>query len=166
MNPSAHLHNLRMIDGRFQHAGGHIGDAAEAQHPQAAVPGDDGFRHGGHAHGVGSQHTGHADFRGSFIAGAVHPAVHAPAQINIQLAGHLHGNFPQAPVKGVGHIREAGAEGVQIGPGEGILAGEIDKMAKEERARTAFLKENHNLADMLAATASQKMDDTCINGGI
>lgn len=45
-------------------------------------------------------------------------------------------------------------------------AGEVDKMMKEEQARRAFLAEDHAMEDMLAAIASVKIDDSCINGGI
>ena len=45
-------------------------------------------------------------------------------------------------------------------------AGEVDKMIREEKARRAFIEENHDLEDMLSAIASVPIDDSCINGGI
>ena len=45
-------------------------------------------------------------------------------------------------------------------------AGDIDKLLKEEEARRAFADSQNEMEKVLAAGASVKIDETCLNGGV
>ena len=47
-----------------------------------------------------------------------------------------------------------------------VNAGDIDKMLAEEKARKAFFDGRNELEKMVAAGASLKIDETCLNGGV
>ena len=70
--------------GRFDHAGGHVGQQRKAQHLQAAVDGGDDLGHGRHADGVAAQDAGGADFGRRFKLRAGKVKVDALAQLDAQ----------------------------------------------------------------------------------
>ena len=67
---AARFENLLVAERRCAQPGGEVGDAGDAEHFDAHVPGDDGLRHGGHAHQRGAQRAKGANLGGSLKAGA------------------------------------------------------------------------------------------------
>jgi len=47
-----------------------------------------------------------------------------------------------------------------------INAGDVDQLLKEEEARRAFVEGQDDIEKMVAAGASLKIDETCLNGGV
>src|SRR6516225_10288400 len=66
----ARLHDLVVVDGLVEYAGGHVGDDGESEDLDSHVAGDDDLVDGGHSDEVGSEGAEGADLGGGFVAGA------------------------------------------------------------------------------------------------
>ena len=114
-------------------AGGHVSDAADGQYLHAHVVADHGFRHGAHAHGIGSHPRKGANFSRRFIARAHKAHVNALLVGNAQFIGGLLGKVPQFQTVRFGHVREAGAEALIVGANEGVRAHHVDEVGNEHQ---------------------------------
>jgi hypothetical protein len=66
-----------------------VRDAGEGGDPQPALPGNDGFRHGAHAHGVGAQLGEHPNFSRCLVRGPGNRQVNSEMKPNAGLARRL-----------------------------------------------------------------------------
>jgi len=94
--------DFRVIQLLCTQAGGQVGDAGDAQHLNAHVTGDDGFRHGGHADQGCAQRAEGANLGGGLVAGPADGQIDALGQLELLLL--------------CGFLRE-GAEGFGVGFG-------------------------------------------------
>ena len=104
------------------------------QYLHAHVVADHGFRHGAHAHGIGSHPRKGANFSRRFIARAHKAHVNALLVGNAQFIGGLLGKVPQFQTVRFGHVREAGAEALIVGANEGVRAHHVDEVGNEHQA--------------------------------
>ena len=104
---AACLHDLFVVDGFVEDAGGHVGDEREAEDFDAHVAGDDDFVDGGHADEVGAEGAEGADFGGGLVAGAEDGEVDAFGEGNVLLGGFGVGERAELRGVGGGHVEEA-----------------------------------------------------------
>ena len=69
LGAAADVHDVFVVDGFVEDAGGHVGDEGDAEDFDAHVAGDDGFVDGGHADEVGAEGAEGADLGGGFEGG-------------------------------------------------------------------------------------------------
>ena len=134
-----HLVDLLAGERLGQHARGHVGAERHAENFIAAVRGGDGLRHGGHAHGVRTEHArgAHLGRRFKLRAGEVH--VDALAQREVLLPGDLFRELAQAGRVNARHIGEARAELVDIRPPERAEVEELDMVGDEHQIARGIL---------------------------
>ena len=91
----------------FANTGGGVGDAGEGGHAQAALAGNDGFGHGAHSHGVGTEFGEGTNLGGGFVAGTAEGAIDAAMEFGFGFAcGGLEG-FVEHGVVGLRKVDEA-----------------------------------------------------------
>ena len=95
------------------------------------MSGGDGLRYGGHAHGVSTQGPGGPDLGGGLVLGAGEEHVYALPQGDGQLCRGLPGHSLKGRGVHMAHVREPGAEGVQIGTLQGTGAKELNVVGDE-----------------------------------
>ena len=130
----AGLHDLRVVDGFVEDAGGHVGDERDAEDFEPHVAGDDDFVDGGHADEVGSEGAEGADLGGGLVAGAEDGEVDALAEWNILPAGFGVGERAELGRVCRGHVEEAWTELCFVGTEGGVGAGEVDVIGDSNEA--------------------------------
>ena len=93
--------------------------------------GHNGLRHRGHAHGVRAQHPGGTDLRRRFVLGAGEVHIDALAQGDGQLLRSLPGVVLESGRVHMAHVREPGAELLQIGAAKGADTEEFDVVGNQ-----------------------------------
>ena len=120
------FHDLLVAELVGADTGGQVGDAGDAQAPDAALGGHDGLGDGGHTHGIGTENARHADLGRGLVAGAGEHHVNALAQDDARLHGGQLDLQPQIGAVQVGDIGEADTEGLFVDADEGVGAGVVD----------------------------------------
>ena len=129
---AAGLHDLLVVDGLVEDAGGHVGDQREAEDVEAHVAGDDDLVDGGHADEVGAEGAEGADLGGGFEAGAEDGEVDAFGEEELLPGCFLDGEGAEPERVGGGHVEEAlpgawdHAEAGFVGAEGGVGSGEVD----------------------------------------
>ena len=93
--------------------------------------GHNGLRHRGHAHGVRAQHPGGTDLRRRFVLGAGEVHIDALAQGDGQLLRGLPGGVLESGRVHMAHVRESGAELLQVGAAKGADTEEFDVVGNQ-----------------------------------
>ena len=123
--------NLRMAQLHRQNTGSHVGDTADANHLQTALAGNQSFRHGGHAYGIGTKDPEHTDLCGGLIVGTGVHGVNTFLQADTGCSGFFFDGSAQIRGVQIRHIWETGTKGIQIGADQGIGTGEIDMIGDQ-----------------------------------
>jgi hypothetical protein len=111
-------------------AGGLVGDRGDRGDAEAEEAGEDDFRNGGHAHGVGAEGADGADLGRGFEGGAGIPGVDAFGQWDALGLCRRPERRAEGGVVGVGHGDEAGVGGF---PDERVETGEVDVVRQEHQ---------------------------------
>src|SRR5687767_13220074 len=121
------FHHFRMMQRFGKHAGGRIGDARDPEHFDAHVPRGNGFRHGGHADGVGAESAKGANLGRRFVARAEHGDVDTVLNRHADRLRRFVGDGPQPRRIDVGHIGESQAESIVVRTYQGVLPDQVDR---------------------------------------
>ena len=81
------LHDLFVVDGFVEDAGGHVGDQREAEDFDSHVAGDDDLVNGRHADQIGSKGAEGTDLGGSLVAGTENREIDAFGERDVLLRG-------------------------------------------------------------------------------
>ena len=95
------------------------------------MSGGDGLRHGGHAYRVGTQGTGGPYLRRGFVLGAGEVHIYTLPQLHVKAFGGPAGRLPQGGRVDMAHVREPGAEFIDVGSAQGADAEELDVVGDE-----------------------------------
>src|SRR5580700_3181988 len=123
-----------VVEQLVEDAGGGVGNAGNAEGAETGVARGDDFGSGGHADEIGANRPKIADFGGCFVTGAGEGGVDPFAEIDVEAAAGGEGELTKLLVVCVGHVGKARAEFIDVGPGEGICALQIDVIADDDEA--------------------------------
>ena len=133
VDPGGGFHNFLVAQLLGQNTGSHVGDTADTHHVHAAVSGNQRLGNRGHAHGISAQDSAHPDLRGGFVVGAGVHGINALLQRDAVFRGLFLDGLAQRGGVQIGHIREPGAEGIQVGPDQRIGTGEVDVIGDQHQ---------------------------------
>ncbi len=134
------LHDLFVIDGLIEYAGGHIGDEGQAEDLEAHVTGDEDLVDGGHADQVGAEGAEGSDLGGGFVRRAEDGEVDAFGEGNSLLGGLFLSQIAEGFRVGTAHVEEALAgsgderEARLVGAEGGVGSGEVDVVREDNEA--------------------------------
>jgi len=126
LDTQACLHDLFVVDGFVEDAGGHVGDQREAEDFDSHVAGDDDLVDRRHADEVGSKSAEGADLCGGLIAGAEDGKIDAFGEEDVLFRSFGLSHAAQSRRVGSGHVEKAGTESCFVGTEGGVRAGEVD----------------------------------------
>ena len=107
-----------------------VGDDGNAEGLDAAMVGNDDFRHGTHAYGVTSEEAVHSVFSRGFEGRTLYAHIDAVLHLDTFLAGYLIGQCDELVVVGFVHVGEAWSRG-EILAAERMLGEEVDMVGDD-----------------------------------
>ena len=124
LDASAGFEYFFRCERRSGDSGGHVGDAGNSQHADAAVPSGENFGNRGHPDEIGAERAERVNFRGRFVVGPGERKINAFVKIQARAFS------PSSATKrrksliiGVSHVREsARPKRSSFGPISGLVA--------------------------------------------
>jgi len=128
------LQHFFLIERSVRGARGHVGDARDPEDANPAVPRGDNLGNRGHADKVGADGAQRINFRGGFVARALHGEVDAIVDVLAELFSFFCDEALEFAIVCLGHIGEAQAETLVVRADEGIDALQVDVIANRYQA--------------------------------
>ena len=114
-------------------AGGHVGDAADRQHPHPEVGRHHRLGDGAHPHRVRPHGGEGAYLGGGLVAGAHKAHVDPLFVLDALFCGHPAGQIEQVMAEDLGHVGEAGAKPLVVRPDEGVCPHHVDGVGNQHQ---------------------------------